>query len=100
MVPPSASWWRRRWNGETPTDALESTAPLPLDGPADAQDVWVAIGRLPRRQRAGGGGAAPPAATAACGGGAAVPGGPHRGRDGDPDGLFRRHGQEPVREGA
>src|SRR4051794_34534103 len=52
MVTTSASWWRRRWNGETPTDALESAVPLGSDQPADAQDVWVAIGHLPRRQRA------------------------------------------------
>jgi RNA polymerase sigma-70 factor (sigma-E family) len=52
MVTTSASWWRRRWNGETPTDAPDATRPLPLDEPAHAEDLWVAIGHLPRRQRA------------------------------------------------
>lgn len=52
MVTTSISWWRRRWNGETPTDVPEAAPPAMLDEPADAQDVWVAIGRLPRRQRA------------------------------------------------
>lgn len=52
MVTTSASWWRRRWNGETPTDTPESPRVTGSDEPADAQDVWVAIGHLPRRQRA------------------------------------------------
>jgi RNA polymerase sigma-70 factor (sigma-E family) len=53
MVTTSASWWRRRWTGETPTDAPEPTRrPAQQDEPAGAQDLWVAIGRLPRRQRA------------------------------------------------
>lgn len=51
MVTTSASWWRRRWNGETPTDALDPARPV-LEEPAHVQDLWVAIGRLPRRQRA------------------------------------------------
>src|ERR1700710_1994309 len=49
MVTTSASWWRRGWNGETPTE--EPEAPLMAarpDEPANAQDLWVAIGRLPR----------------------------------------------------
>ena len=53
MVTTSASWWRRRWNRETPTGDPE--APLIAAGhdePANAQDLWVAIGHLPRRQRA------------------------------------------------
>jgi RNA polymerase sigma-70 factor (sigma-E family) len=53
MVTTSASWWRRRWNRETPTDqAHEPHMATRLDEPADAQDLWVAIGHLPRRQRA------------------------------------------------
>lgn len=52
MVTTSASWWRRRWTGETPTDAPEPTYAAQLDEPAGAQDLWVAIGHLPRRQRA------------------------------------------------
>lgn len=50
MVTTSASWWRRRWNAETPSEALPESA-----GPADQaddQDLWLAIGRLPARQRA------------------------------------------------
>src|SRR6478735_5195755 len=52
MVTTSTSWWRRRWVGETP-----SAEPLPRTTPsdmtqADGQDLWEAIGHLPRRQRA------------------------------------------------
>lgn len=53
MVTTSASWWRRRWVRETPTDGLsmelERTGAEP-SGVGD-QDLWNAIGRLPRRQR-------------------------------------------------
>jgi RNA polymerase sigma-70 factor (sigma-E family) len=52
MVTTSASWWRRRWTGEAPTDAPEELRPAVLAEPAHAQDLWVAIGHLPRRQRA------------------------------------------------
>jgi RNA polymerase sigma-70 factor (sigma-E family) len=52
MVTTSASWWRRRWNGETPTEVPEHSQASGQDEPAGAQDVWVAIGHLPRRQRA------------------------------------------------
>ena len=52
MVTTSASWWRRRWNNETPTDAPETDRVAAPDEPSSAQDLWVAIGRLPRRQRA------------------------------------------------
>jgi RNA polymerase sigma-70 factor (sigma-E family) len=53
MVTTSASWWRRRWNRETPTDEPEHQAMAArLDEPANAQDLWVAIGHLPPRQRA------------------------------------------------
>ena len=53
MTTTSASWWRRRWHRETP-----SAEPAPhqvaagSNEPADAHDLWVAIGHLPRRQRA------------------------------------------------
>jgi RNA polymerase sigma-70 factor (sigma-E family) len=53
MVTTSASWWRRRWNRETPTD--QSQEPPMATGagePANTLDLWVAIGHLPRRQRA------------------------------------------------
>jgi RNA polymerase sigma-70 factor (sigma-E family) len=53
MVTTSVSWWRRRWNRETPTDQLqEPPQATRADEPANAQDLWVAIGHLPRRQRA------------------------------------------------
>jgi RNA polymerase sigma-70 factor (sigma-E family) len=53
LVTTSASWWRRRWTRETPTAELpERLAPAGADGPSDRQDLWDAIGRLPRRQRA------------------------------------------------
>ncbi|WP_243057146.1 SigE family RNA polymerase sigma factor [Nocardioides sp. SR21] len=55
MVTTSASWWRRRWIRESPTD--EPPAQLRDSGGSEAtadegQDLWTAIGRLPRRQRA------------------------------------------------
>jgi RNA polymerase sigma-70 factor (sigma-E family) len=50
LVTTSASWWRRKWTGEMPTARLpEPTAP---EGTSDWQDLWDAIGHLPRRQRA------------------------------------------------
>ena len=56
MVTTSASWWRRRWTRETPTDEPEQLPEAAgLDEavqPAEGQDLWVAIGHLPRRQRA------------------------------------------------
>lgn len=46
-----ATWWRRRWNDETPTVVLPETA---FDRGDDSlrQDLWTALGRLPRGQRA------------------------------------------------
>src|SRR5690349_22831208 len=52
LVTTSASWWRRRWNGERPTDGRDSSEPIAFDEPADVHDLWVAVGRLPRRQKA------------------------------------------------
>ncbi len=53
LVTTSASWWRRRWTGEAPTENIpERAAPESLQGPADDQDLWDAIGHLPPRQRA------------------------------------------------
>ena len=54
-----SSWWRRKWNGEHATEQL----PEPVSGQASARhgatgqvddrtDLWQALGRLPRRQRA------------------------------------------------
>jgi RNA polymerase sigma-70 factor (sigma-E family) len=45
-----ASWWRRRWNGEQPSAELPET-PTPLAA-EERTDVWQALQRLPRRQRA------------------------------------------------
>ncbi len=50
MVTTSASWWRRRWTAETPSATLPDRAGRA--DPADDQDLWLAIGRLPARQRA------------------------------------------------
>jgi RNA polymerase sigma-70 factor (sigma-E family) len=53
MVTTSASWWRRRWNNERPTDQThEPPMATGADEPANKHDLWVAIGHLPRRQRA------------------------------------------------
>jgi RNA polymerase sigma-70 factor (sigma-E family) len=54
LVNTFASWWRRKWNGEQ----AFAEPPEPDAGPGgqdDAdqrQDLWTAMGRLPRRQRA------------------------------------------------
>lgn len=48
------SWWRRRSFGEQPTAAPPDTPRLD-DAPAEVDErdeVWRALGRLPRRQRA------------------------------------------------
>lgn len=48
-----SSWWRRRWNGEHPSDELPETATADhAAGSSESQDLWAALGRLPRRQRA------------------------------------------------
>ena len=46
-----ASWWRRRWNGEQPTDELPETGHHDARA-GEAGDLWEALGRLPRKQRA------------------------------------------------
>ncbi len=46
-----ASWWRRKWNGERPTDELPETSHHE-DRVGESGDLWDALGRLPRRQRA------------------------------------------------
>jgi RNA polymerase sigma-70 factor (sigma-E family) len=54
LVNTFASWWRRKWNGEQAY--AEPPEPPPTPAGADAaeqrQDLWAAMGRLPRRQRA------------------------------------------------
>jgi RNA polymerase sigma-70 factor (sigma-E family) len=49
MVNCYASWWRRKWNGEQPTEQLPEGSVG--DTHADP-DLWDALARLPRRQRA------------------------------------------------
>ena len=45
------SWWRRRWNGEVPTETLPEHAGTDTD--IDTRtDLWQALAALPRRQRA------------------------------------------------
>ena len=53
LVTTSVSWWRRKWSGELPTEELPETPQSSgLDERASGQDLWIAIGRLPARQRA------------------------------------------------
>lgn len=46
-----STWWRRRWNGESPTDDLPERA-TPEHDPSAIDDIKTALGRLPKRQRA------------------------------------------------
>ena len=54
LVNTFASWWRRKWRGEHAY--AEPPEPDPGPGGHDVadqrQDLWTAMGRLPRRQRA------------------------------------------------
>ena len=53
MVNVFSSWWRRRWNGEVATEELPAIVTASDDAAVDARhDLWEALGRLPRRQRA------------------------------------------------
>lgn len=52
LVNTYASWWRRRWNGEQPTAELPEHAVPGEPGAMEGADLWTAVGRLPRRQRA------------------------------------------------
>lgn len=48
-----ATWWRRRWRGEQPTERLSDwSAEHPQDAVGEREWLWQALGRLPRRQRA------------------------------------------------
>lgn len=50
MVTTYASWWRRKWRGERPAEVLPeggTTDPVTRD-----PDLWSALSRLPRGQRA------------------------------------------------
>jgi len=50
------SWWRRRWNGEVPTQALLDQADQARAdvhaGADERHDLRAALARLPKRQRA------------------------------------------------
>ncbi|MDN4162441.1 SigE family RNA polymerase sigma factor [Nocardioides abyssi] len=54
LVNTFASWWRRRWNGEQPWAEPPEPPPAPggQAGSDQRHDLWDAMGRLPRRQRA------------------------------------------------
>jgi RNA polymerase sigma-70 factor (sigma-E family) len=53
LVTTAASWWRRRWTRERPTEVLpEPSGAVADDGSEERQDLWGALGRLPGRQRA------------------------------------------------
>lgn len=53
LVNTYASWWRRKWNGERATEVLPETGlPDPSGAAITGHDLWTAIGRLPKRQRA------------------------------------------------
>lgn len=48
MVTTYASWWRRKWRGEKPSEALPETA---VSESGRDPDMWAALARLPRGQR-------------------------------------------------
>jgi RNA polymerase sigma-70 factor (sigma-E family) len=53
LVNTYTSWWRRRWNGETPSDAMPERPGADAHGASDTRhDLRSALARLPRRQRA------------------------------------------------
>jgi RNA polymerase sigma-70 factor (sigma-E family) len=48
-----ATWWRRKWRDERPTDVLPEPVGASPEAAVDQRDwLWQALGRLPRRQRA------------------------------------------------
>jgi RNA polymerase sigma-70 factor (sigma-E family) len=51
LVNTYATWWRRKWRGERPTERLPENA-VDTSTLESRHDVWVALGHLPRRQRA------------------------------------------------
>ncbi len=51
LVNTYATRWRRRWRGERPTRDLPEPRSANGAGPETRHDLWVALGRLPRRQR-------------------------------------------------
>lgn len=53
LVNTYATWWRRRWRVEQPTETLPESTVDDQHSALDARDeIWRALGRLPRRQRA------------------------------------------------
>ena len=53
MVNAFASMWRRKWNGEYPTEELPETGAATHDeASSTSHDVMTALARLPKRQRA------------------------------------------------
>ncbi|MFI9817663.1 SigE family RNA polymerase sigma factor [Saccharothrix variisporea] len=53
MVNTYATWWRRRWRAETPTDEVPERVGESIEDAVDRREwLWDALGRLPRRQRA------------------------------------------------
>jgi RNA polymerase sigma-70 factor (sigma-E family) len=48
-----ATWWRRKWRAEQPTDVLPEPVGASPEADVDQREwLWQALGRLPRRQRA------------------------------------------------
>jgi RNA polymerase sigma-70 factor (sigma-E family) len=52
LVTTSVSWWRKRWTHERPTASIVEPAAPRDEWPVRGGEVWAALGRLPRRQRA------------------------------------------------
>lgn len=53
MITTYSAWWRRKWNGEVPTDQLpERITADPHSGVDDREEMLAALRRLPRQQRA------------------------------------------------
>jgi RNA polymerase sigma-70 factor (sigma-E family) len=55
MATTSASWWRRRWTGESPRSELPETRTnerAESEVVDERNDLWLALRRLPPRQRA------------------------------------------------
>jgi RNA polymerase sigma-70 factor (sigma-E family) len=49
-----ASWWRRRWTGELPTEVIPEQVHMadPHGGVEERDRLWRVLRQLPRRQRA------------------------------------------------
>ena len=52
LVTTYASWWRRKWRDEKPTAVIEDAEPASGSDRDQQYDLWEAMARLPRRQRA------------------------------------------------